>query len=35
MSCQNAMPYLTPSELLRLDFPLLYQKEGTPGATFS
>lgn len=32
MSCQNAMPYLTPSELLHLDFPLLYQKEGSADA---
>lgn len=32
MSCKDVMPYLTPGELLRLDFPLLYKKEGAVDA---
>ena len=32
MGCQNPMPYLTPSELLRLEFPLLYEEGGAGNA---
>lgn len=32
MGCQNPMPYLTPGELLRLEFPLLYEEGGAVNA---
>ena len=32
MGCQNPMPYLTPGELLRLEFPLLYEEGGAGNA---
>lgn len=32
MGCKNPMPYLTPSELLRLEFPLLYEEGGAGNA---
>lgn len=32
MGCKNPMPYLTPSELLRLDYSLLFKEEGATDA---
>jgi thymidylate synthase (FAD) len=32
MGCKNPMPYLTPSELLWLDYPLLFREEGATDA---
>lgn len=34
MGCKNPMPYLTPSELLRLDYPLLFREEGATDAGY-